>query len=112
MLAQQSMSTGHFPRPYKETTTLILHKQNKPNYTKPNAYHPITLENTMGKVLESIMTEHISYLCETFNLIPKHHFSGRPGRTMEDAMLILSESVHRAWKKGNLSNIHGCCRSL
>ena len=102
MLAQQSMSTGHFPRPYKETTTLVLHQPNKPNYTKPNAYHPITLENTIGKVLESIMTKHISYLCETFNLIPKHHIGGRPGCTMEDAMLILSESIHQAWKKGNV----------
>src|SRR5437667_6298884 len=98
MLTQQSISTGHFPRSYKETTTLVLRKPNKPNYTKPNAYCPIALENTIGKVLESIMTEYISYLCETFNLIPKHHIGGRQGRTTEDAMLILSESIHRAWK--------------
>ena len=93
---------GHFPRPFKETTTLILRKPNKPNYTKPNAYRPIALENTIGKVLESIMAEHVSYLCETFNLLPKHHFGGRPGRTTEDAMLILSESIHQAWKDGNI----------
>src|SRR5438046_6565173 len=102
MLAQQSISTGHFPQSYRETIALVLHKPNKPNYTKPNTYHPITLENTIGKVLESIMTEHISYLCETFNLIPKHHISSQPGRTTEDAMLILSESIHQAWKKGNV----------
>ena len=101
-LAQLSMQLGHFPRPFKETTTLILRKPNKPNYTKPNAYRPIALENTIGKVLESIMAEHVSYLCETFNLLPKHHFGGRPGRTTEDAMLILSESIHQAWKDGNI----------
>ena len=101
-LAQLSMLLGHFPQPFKETTTLVLRKPNKPNYTKPNAYRPIALESTIGKVLESIMAEHISYLCETFNLLPKHHFGGRPGRTTEDAMLILSESIHQAWKEGNV----------
>jgi ribonuclease HI len=101
-LAEQSISTGHFPRPFRETVTLVLRKPNKPNYTKPNAYRPIALENTLGKVLESIVAEHISYLCETFNLLPKHHFGGRPGRSTEDAMLILSESIYRAWKDGNV----------
>lgn len=48
------------------------------------------------------MTDHISYLCEAFNLIPKHHFGGRPGRTTEDSILILSESIYRAWKDGNI----------
>src|SRR5438046_4042246 len=48
------------------------------------------------------MADHISYLCETFNLLPKHHFGGLPGHTTEDAMLILSESIHRAWKNGNV----------
>ena len=81
---------------------MVLRKPNKPNYTKPNAYRSIALENTIGKVLESIMTDHISYLCETFNLLPKNHFGGRPGRTTEDAMLILSESIHQAWKKGEI----------
>ena len=101
-LAQQSMLTGHFPQPFKETITLVLRKPNKPNYTKPNAYRPIALENTIGKVLESIMADHISYLCETFNLLPKHHFGGRPGRTTEDAMLILSENIYQAWKDGKV----------
>ena len=101
-LAQQSLATGHFPQPFKEIITLVLRKPNKPNYTKPNAYRPIALENTIGKVLESILAEHISYLCETFNLLPKHHFGGRPGRTAEDAMLILSESIYQAWKERNV----------
>ena len=97
-LAQHSMLTGHFPSPFKETITLVLRKPNKPNYTKPSAYRPIALESTIGKVLESIVAEHISYICETFNLLPSCHFGARPGRSTEDAMLILSESIYQAWK--------------
>lgn len=101
-LAQQSISIGHFLQTFKETVTLVLCKPNKPNYTKPNAYRPIALENTVDKVLESIMADHISYLYETHKLLPRYHFGGRPRRTTEDAMLILSESIHRAWKSGKV----------
>src|SRR5437667_11580212 len=101
-MAQASINLGHFPSCFKTTTTIIMRKPQKPNYTKPNAYRPIALESTIGKVLESVMAEYISYLCETHKLLPKHHFRGRPGRTTEDAMLILSESIHQAWKEGNV----------
>ncbi len=99
LLAQASFLTRHFPKRFKETTTAVLRKPRKPDYTKPNAYQPIMLENTLGKVLESIIAELINYLTETHELLPAHHFGGRPGQTTEDMMLILSESIYTAWKK-------------
>jgi len=61
VLAQQSMSTGHFSQSFNETIMLVLRKSNKPNHMKLNMYHPIALESTVDKVLESIMADHISY---------------------------------------------------
>jgi Reverse transcriptase (RNA-dependent DNA polymerase) len=81
---------------------IVLHKSNKSNYTNLNAYRSITLENTIDKILENIMIEHINYLCEISNLLSKNHFEDRPGRSTEDAILILSENIHQAWKKGNI----------
>ena len=104
-LAQASLDTGHFPTCFKRTSTAILRKPNKPDYTKPNAYRPIALENTIGKVLESVIAEMISYLTEKFHLIPEHHFGGRPGRTTEDAMMILTENIHAAWKKKEIYSV-------
>ena len=52
-----SLNAGHYPACFKKTTTIVLRKPNKPDYTKPNAYRPIALENTIGKVLESVMAE-------------------------------------------------------
>src|SRR5438552_9345349 len=108
-MAQASINLGHFPSCFKTTTTIIMRKPQKPNYTKPNAYRPIALESTLGKVLESIITELLSYITESHNLIPWQHFGGRPGRTGEEAMTILSERIYRAWKEGEiiLSCIHG-----
>jgi hypothetical protein len=97
-LAQASFNNGHFPTAFKTTTTVILRKPGKPDYTKPNAYRPIALENTLGKVLESIIAEALSYLTETYALLPQQHYGGRPERTTEDAMMLLSERIHEAWK--------------
>jgi len=97
LLAQESYETGHFPTIFKESTTLILRKPKKPDYSKPNAYRPIALECTIGKVLESIMAETISYLTEKHELLPATHFGGRPCRSTEDVMMVLIENIYDTW---------------
>jgi hypothetical protein len=94
-----SINTGHFPTPFKTTTTVIIRKPTKPDYTKPNAYCPIALENTMGKIIESIMAEMLSYIAETHQLLPPKHYGGCPGRTGEEVMMMLSEKIMNAWKE-------------
>ena len=118
---QASVNTGHFPKPFKHTTTIVLRKPGKPDYTVTKAYRPIALENTLGKVLESVMADTMSYITETHELLPAQHFGGRPGRSAEDAMMILSESIHKAWKNnkvfsavfmdvaGAFNNVHHEC---
>jgi hypothetical protein len=97
LLAQESFETGHFLMIFKESTMLILCKPKKPDYSKPNTYRPIALECTIGKVLESIMAETISYLIEKYELLLANHFGGRPCRSTEDAMIILIEYIYDTW---------------
>src|SRR5436190_2278230 len=35
---------------------------------------------------------------ETYELLLAHHYRGRPGRSTEDAMMILTENIYKAWK--------------
>jgi hypothetical protein len=75
---QASLDIGYFPRTFKETTTIVLQKPGKPDYTVPKAYRPIiALENRIGKVFESIMAETISYLTETHDLLPSEKAHGQ-----------------------------------
>ena len=113
-LARACLDTGYFPSTFKKTLTIVLRKPNKPDYTKPNAYRPIALECTIGKILESIITELLSYLIETHDLLPANHFGARPQRTTEDAMMVLSENIYRAWKqRRNIhGRLHGCSWSI
>ena len=105
ILTQACLDIGHFPSTYKRTIKLILRKSNKPDYTKTNTYRPIALENTIGKIIESIITELLSYLIETHDLLPANHFWGRPQRTTEDPMLVLTENIYRAWKKQEIYTV-------
>src|SRR5262249_6326926 len=102
MILQASLDMSHFPAAFKNTTTVVLRKLNKPDYTKSKAYRPIALENTIGKVFENVITELLSYVTEANSLLPEHHYGGRPGRSAEDAMITLSEQIHEAWKQGKV----------
>src|SRR5579859_7369154 len=104
-LVQASINTAHFPAIFKTTTIIVLRKPAKPDYTKPNAYRPIALENTMGKIIESTVTEILSYISEENNLLPPQHYGGRPGRTGEDAMMILAEKIYNTWKEQEVYSV-------
>ena len=67
--------------PWREFTTVVLRKPDKPNYELPKAYRPIALISTMAKVLTALVAESLSNIIETHRLLPKTHFGGRPGRT-------------------------------
>ena len=93
---QASIDLGYFPKTFKTTTIIVIRKSDKSDYTQAKAYRPIALESALGKVLESIMTEVISYFTEEYDLLPKQHYGGRPDRSAEDAMMILSENIYKA----------------
>jgi hypothetical protein len=62
-------------------------------------YRPISLLNTLGKLLEAVMARRLSYLAEKHSLLPNSQFGGRPGRTTELALLVLSSAIDQAWYK-------------
>jgi len=75
-LTQASINIGHFPKPFQTMTTVVLRKPSKPHYTKPTAYRPIALKTSVGKVIESIMGETLSYITETHQLLSPQHYGG------------------------------------
>ena len=104
-LMQASLDMGYFPKAFRTSTTVVLRKPAKPDYTKSKAYRPVALENTLGKILESVIATIVSYLTETYDLLPVGHFGARPGRSTEDAMMVLSERIYKAWKEGKIFTV-------
>ena len=89
------------PNHFRQSTTVVIRKPGKPDYTDPKAYRPIALLSTIGKALESVIARRLSYLVEHYNLLPKNHIGGRRGRSCELAIHLLLEETHNAWRDGS-----------
>lgn len=94
-----------FYDPWREFTTVVLRKPNKPNYEVTKAYRPIALISTLAKVLTSIVAENLSRITEQHQLLPKTHFGGRPGRSTADAVHYLIHKISKAWRVNKVVSV-------
>ena len=88
--------------PWRESTTVIIRKPGKPDYSIPKAYRPIALLNTTAKLLSALIADRVSYILETHNLLPSTHFGGRPGRSTTDSLHLLEATIRHAWRQGKV----------
>ena len=91
--------------PWKQSITVVLRKPGKPRYDTPKAYRPITLLNTMSKVLTAIAADLMNFYTEKYKLFPAHHFGGRPGRTTTDVIHLLIHKIKDAWRKHQVTAV-------
>ena len=50
-----SIDLGCHPQRWRSARIVVLRKPGKPDYSLPGAYRPISLLNTLGKLLEAVM---------------------------------------------------------
>jgi hypothetical protein len=92
-------------KPWKEFITIVLRKPGKPRYDMLKAYRPITLLNTMWKVITAIVANHITYVMEKHQLLSANHFGGHPGQTTVEAMHLLTNRIKAAWRLGKVTSV-------
>ena len=97
-LFQTSLDTGVIPQQWKVAKIIPLKKRNKDDYTLAKAWRPISLLSTLGKLLEAVVAERVSFAVETYGLLPANHFGAREQRSAEQALLLLQESIYTAWR--------------
>ncbi len=69
-----------------------LRKLAKPDYTVAKAYRPISLLSTLGKVMEGVVAERLSYLVEAHDLLPKNHHGARKKRSTVQALTVFKRA--------------------
>ena len=69
------------------------------------SYRPISLLNTLGKALESILAQRIAHAIEKYRLLPKGHIGGRKGMSTKHALHGLVERVYQAWNMGHVASL-------
>lgn len=49
---------------------MVLQKPKKLDYSAPRAYRLISLLNTLGKLIEAVIAQRLSYLAKKYGLLP------------------------------------------
>jgi hypothetical protein len=93
------------PVHFKETITLALRKPGKDDYSEPKSYRPIALLNTLGKALEAIIANRLTYLADTYHLLLSRHTGGRKLASTDHAIHLLLQRIHEAWADGKAASL-------
>ncbi|KAJ5288337.1 hypothetical protein N7508_011112 [Penicillium antarcticum] len=101
---QASLRLGYFPRAWKVAKIVVIPKGGRDS-SLPKSYRPISLLATLGKVLEAVVANRISALVEKHQLLPLNHFGARRRRSCEQALNILIEKIHDAWREGKVLSL-------
>lgn len=90
------LQLGYFPRRYREARTIVLRKPDR-DPSQLNAWRPIALLNTIGKLFEAVMARRIAEAAEECQLLPDEQMGNRKDRSCEVALQMLVDQVHTAW---------------
>jgi hypothetical protein len=101
-LFSSCLRTHHFPRAWRTATTAIIRKADKPDYRDPNAYRPIALLCTLGKLFEKVINERLTHWIDANNILPPSRMGGRRGRNIIDALLLLTSWIKNQWRNRNI----------
>ncbi|KAI0999744.1 hypothetical protein K3495_g8453 [Podosphaera aphanis] len=93
------LTLGYHPKIFKEPTTIVIRKPQKPRYDTPKSYRTIVLLNTMTRLLEKVVANRISKAAKGFNLLPEEQMGARPKRYTISAVEFLTEQIHTIWGK-------------
>ena len=55
---------GYYLRLKRAIIIIVLYKEGKADYLFPGSYRPITLENTLSKILEKVIVDYIADMAE------------------------------------------------
>ena len=91
-----SLQLQYCPQAFKESTTVVLQKPGKDDYSTPKSYRPIALMNTLGKVLDTVLIQRIQYTTESKHLLPATHIRGRKAASYKHSIHLLLKKIYTA----------------
>jgi ribonuclease HI len=93
-LFNQCWLSGKLPSEFKHAVVLPIHKPDK-DPTNPSSYRPISLTNTIGKLMERLVTNRLNWFLEK-NLLLNNNQSGfRHGRSTQDNIIRLQDQINK-----------------
>ncbi|KAG2068832.1 hypothetical protein BDR04DRAFT_958341, partial [Suillus decipiens] len=76
LIFRATFTLGSYSQEWKCSSTIVLRKPGRPDYSVPKAYQPIILLDTMAKILSACVADDLTYIAEQNQLLPDTHFRG------------------------------------
>lgn len=86
-----SLVTGVFPDCWKIAVITPVHKSG--STSNPDNYRPISLLSILSKILEKVVNKRLVDFLEKYELLSSRQFGFRRGKSTEDAVQLLTETV-------------------
>jgi len=80
---------------------IIIPKPNKELYGSSKSFRPIVLLNTLGKLIEKVIGEHLQFYLILNNFIHSCQLGGLKQRLTIDPDVTLTYFIHSGWVKNN-----------
>ena len=106
-----SWSSHSFPSIWKTSSIIPMHKMGKP-LDSPASFRPISLTSCVSKLFERIILSRLLFFLESNSILSPRQAGFRPGRSILDQILYLSQSISDGFNKPRpgsrtiLSTIH------
>ncbi|KAF8689424.1 hypothetical protein AX14_003341 [Amanita brunnescens Koide BX004] len=100
LLFNNICESGIWPQWFKESTSVIIPKPKKADYTMPKAYRPIALLNTLGKLLTKVIVNRLQFDTGAHSLLHEGQCGGVQKHATIDAGLVLSDFINTNRERG------------
>ena len=84
--------TGSVPQIWRTADIRTILKKGK-DATKTSSYRPISLTSCMGKIMERIICNRLTFILENNNLLNKNQCGFRSRRCTEDQLITLTQTI-------------------
>ncbi|KAF8677861.1 hypothetical protein AX14_004770 [Amanita brunnescens Koide BX004] len=99
-LFNQIRVSGVWPSWFKQSSCVIIPKPNKPRYNIPKAFRPISLLNTLGKLLTKIIAARMQFDCLKYDILHPGQCGGVVKHATIDAGVTLASFVAESRELG------------
>lgn len=93
------ISSKYWPLIFKTSNMIFAPKPGK-DHSNPLNYRPISLLETLAKLLGKILTNRLLYYLEFNNIIPEKQFGFRPSRSTLHSIYAIKETLSELRKQG------------
>jgi hypothetical protein len=106
-LASSSFQAAYFPKRFKKARVTVLPKPNKTAAQKftPGAWRPISLLNTVGKIVKAAFARRITNVAEDKKLLPDGQMGNKQHKSTDLAVKMVVKAAIKARKSGGIASL-------